>query len=297
MSEQLLVGFDFGGTKVAVVLADRDGARVADRVLSTDAEQGAEQAVHRAIAAARGLLDERKAGVAAVGVATMGITREDHVELAPNVPGWERLALPRLLREEFGTTPVAIANDVKAAAVAELTWGELRNVSTGIYVNLGTGFATTLIVGGAVLEGAHGAAGEIGYWARSRTDALGNRDGRGPVEDYVSGVGVADRARSELGVEGGVAALATSGDPQAAAFLADLYDEIALHIANLAIALDPEVVVLGGGFARSSDQLCAAVADRVQAQVPYPPELRVARFGGDAAIAGAIALAMQAGEP
>jgi glucokinase len=297
VSEQLLVGLDFGGTKLAVVVADRDGTRMADRVLPTDAEQGAEQAVHRAIAAARELVAERSAEAAAVGVATMGITREDHVELAPNVPGWERLALPRLLREEFGTTPVVIANDVKAAAVAELTWGELRNVSTGIYVNLGTGFATALIVGGAVLDGAHGAAGEIGYWARSRADEFGNRDGRGPVEDYVSGVGVADRARSELGVEGGVAALTASDDPAAAAFLTDLYDEIALHVANLTIALDPEVVVLGGGFARDSEQLCAAVADRVDAQVPYPPELRVARFGGDAAIAGAIALALQAGEP
>jgi glucokinase len=292
----VLVGFDFGGTKLAVVLADRAGTRLADRVLPTESEHGAEQAVRRALAAARELLAERSAEAAAVGVATMGITRDDHVELAPNVPGWDRLALPQMLRTEFGSTPVAIANDVKAATVAELTWGELRDVSTGIYVNLGTGFATSLIVGGAVLEGAHGAAGEIGYWARSRADELGNGDGRGPVEDYVSGVGVADRALQELGIDGGVAALADSDDPRAAAFLADLYDEIALHVANLAIAVDPEVVVLGGGFARDSEQLCAAVAERIEAQVPYPPELRVARFGGDAAIAGAIALAMQAGE-
>jgi glucokinase len=293
--EQLLVGFDFGGTKLAVVVADRNGTKVADRVLPTDAERGADQAVHRAIAAARELLSDRSAEVVAVGVATMGITREDHVELAPNVPGWDRLPLPRMMRDEFDTTPLAIANDVKAAAVAELTWGELRDVSTGIYVNLGTGFATTLIVGGAVLEGAHGAAGEIGYWARSRADEVGNRGVRGPVEDYVSGVGVADRARTELAIEGGVAALVASEDPRAGAFLADLYAEIALHVANLAIAVDPEVVVLGGGFARDSEQLCAVVADRIAAQVPYPPDLRVARFGGDAASAGAIALALQAG--
>ena len=296
MSEGLLVGFDFGGTKLAIVLADRDGTQLALEVLPTEADRGAEQAVHRAIAAARELLSSRGAGAAAVGVATMGITRDDHVELAPNVPGWDRLALPRLLRDEFGSAPVAIANDVRAAAVAELTWGELRNVSSGIYVNLGTGFAVTLIVGGAVLEGAHGAAGEIGYWARSRADEVGNDNARGPLEEYVSGVGVAARARTELGIDGGVAALTASGDPQAAAFLADVYDEIAMHVANLAIALDPEVVVLGGGYARSSDRLCTTIARRMEAHVPYPPELRVARFGGDAAIAGAIALALQAGE-
>lgn len=297
MSERLLVGLDFGGTKLAVALADLGGTRLASRVLPTNPEQGAEQAVQRAIAAARELLAERDAKAAAVGVATMGITRDDHVELAPNVLGWDRLALPPLLRREFDATPVAIANDVKAAAVAELTWGELRNVSTGIYVNLGTGFAATLVVGGVVLEGAHGAAGEIGYWARGRADESRSRDVRGPVEEYVSGAGVAARARTELGIDGGVAALTASVDPRAAALLADLYDEVALHIANLAIALDPEVVVLGGGYARESDRMLATVADRIQAQVPYPPQLRVARFGADAAIAGAIALALQANKP
>jgi glucokinase len=294
VSDQLLVGLDFGGTKVAVVLADQDGTRVASCVLPTEAEQGAEQAVHRALAAARGLLTERGAEVAAVGVATMGITRDDHVELAPNVPGWDRLAIPTMLRNEFGAAPVAIANDVKAAAVAELTWGELRGVSTGMYVNLGTGFAAALIVRGAVLEGAHGAAGEIGYWARNRADESRDRGVRGPLEEYVSGAGVAARARAELGIDGGVTALVRSDDPRAAAFLADLYDEIALQIANLAIAVDPEVVVLGGGFARSSDGLLDAVAHRIDAQLPYLPQLRVARFGGDAATAGAIALALQA---
>ena len=296
MSDRLLVGFDFGGTKLAVVLADRDGTRLASRVLPTDAERGAEQAVHRAIAASRELLAERGGAVTAVGVATMGITRDDHVELAPNVPGWDRLALPGMLREEFATAPVVIENDVKAAAVAELTWGELRDVSTGIYVNLGTGLAVALIVGGTVLEGANGAAGEIGYWARSRADEPGSRAVRGPLEEYASGAGVAARARNELGIDGGVAALTRSEDPRAAAFLADLYDEIALHVANLAIALDPERVVLGGGYARSSDRLLATVAKRLDAHVPYPPQLRVARFGGDAAAAGAVALALGQGE-
>jgi glucokinase len=114
VSQQLLVGFDFGGTKLATVLADLDGTRLAGEVLPTEAERGAEQAVRRAIAAARDLLSSRGAGVAAVGVATMGITRDDHVELAPNVPGWDRLALPQLLRDEFGSAPVANANDVRA---------------------------------------------------------------------------------------------------------------------------------------------------------------------------------------
>ncbi|HEY6933325.1 MAG TPA: ROK family protein [Marmoricola sp.] len=297
---RLLVCLDFGGTKLAVTLADLDGTTVVGDVLATDADQGAEQAVHRAVECAHRLLAERGAEAAAVGVATMGITHEDHVELAPNVPGWDRLALPVLLREAFGPAPVAIANDVKAAALAELTWGELRGAGTAIYLNLGTGIAAALVVGGRIVDGAHGAAGEIAYWARSRADTAGAAAGRAPLEEYAGGVGALQRARAELGVEGGVAALvalAEGDDPAARAFLDDLYAEIAFHTANLAVALDPERVVVGGGFARGSDAVLEVIRDRLEAFVPYPPEVRRAAFGADAGTAGAVALAMQARAP
>lgn len=294
MSARLLVGFDFGGTKLAITLADPDGTAVAAEVLPTEAGRGAEQAVRRAVATARRMLRDRAAEAAAVGVATMGITHETRVELAPNVPGWDRLALPAMLREAFGSVPAAIANDVKAAALAELTWGELRGVRTGIYLNLGTGLAAALVVDGNVLEGAHGAAGEIGYWARSRGDTGGAGAGRAPLEEYAGGAGALVRVRAELGVDGGVAALQGAQDAASRAFLADLYDEIALHATNLAIALDPERMVVGGGYARTSDMVLDAVRARLAAFAPYPPELRRARFGADAGTAGAVALAMGA---
>jgi glucokinase len=294
VSDELLVGFDFGGTKLAVILADRSGSRVSGEVLPTRADQGAEQAVRRAIVSAQRLLADRAAVAAGVGVATMGVTHDDHVELAPNVPGWDRLALPAMLGEAFGPAPVSIANDVKAAAVAELTWGELRGVDTGIYLNLGTGIAAALVVGGAVLDGAHGASGEIGYWSRSRADVDGAGGGRAPLEEYVGGSGARRRAREELGVEGGVSALARLDDPAARAFIDDLHAEIALHTANLAIAVDPERVVVGGGYARGSGAVLEAIRARLDAFVPYPPELRLAAFGGDAGTAGAVALAMDA---
>jgi glucokinase len=294
VSDDLLVALDFGGTKLAVTLADSSGSRVSGEVLPTLADEGAEQAVRRAIESAHRLLTDRAAVAAGVGVATMGVTHDDHVELAPNVPGWEGLALPTLLDEAFGPAPVCIANDVKAATLAELTWGELRGVDTGIYLNLGSGIAAALVVGGAVLDGAHGASGEIGYWSRSRADVTGAAAGRAPLEEYVGGSGVLLRARTELGVDGGVPAVAALDDPAARAFLDDLYAEIALHTANLAIAVDPDRVVVGGGFARSSETVLRVIRARLEAFVPYPPELHVAGFGADAATAGAVALAMNA---
>jgi glucokinase len=267
---------------------------VAGEVMPTQHEHGAEQAVQRVIAGAQRLLDAHDAMAVAVGVSTMGVTHDEHVELAPNVPGWDRLALPAMLTAAFPSAPVAIANDVKAAALAELEWGELQGVETGIYLNLGTGIAAALVVGGAVVDGAHGAAGEIGYWARSRGDESGAAGGHAPLEEYVGGSGALLRARAELGVDGGVAALMQRDDPAARAFLDDLYSEIALHTANLVVALDPERVVVGGGFTRGSDVALEVIEHRVEKFVPYPPELRTAAFGADAGTAGAVALAMRA---
>jgi glucokinase len=145
-----------------------------------------------------------------------------------------------------------------------------------------------------VVEGAHGAAGEIGYWARSRSDRVGAGAGRAPLEEYVGGSGALLRARTELGVEGGVAAVTGLDTPEARDFLDDLYAEVALHTANLAVAVDPERMVVGGGYARGSDEVLQAIRDRLEAFVPCPPELRRAAFGADAGTAGAIALAMRA---
>ncbi len=291
---RVLLGFDFGGTKLALALAGADGRIEATRTLPTPAGQGAGTALARALETAHDFLTAEHARACAVGVSTMGITHEDHVELAPNVPGWQQLRLPQRVRESFTPAPVAVGNDVKAAALAELTWGELRGVDSGIYVNLGTGVAATLVLSGRVVEGAHGAAGEIGYWLRSRTPVAGARDGHAPLEEYVGGGGTAARARAELGVARGVYDLVRRNDAAARAFLADLYDEIAVHVTNLAIAFDPQRVVLGGGYTRTREPLVTAVRERLRRYVPYPPELRLAHFGADAGIAGAIALAQQA---
>ena len=79
-------------------------------------------------------------------------------------PGWEDLAIPAAIEEAFPALPARFGNDVKLAALAELTWGALAGVDCGVYVNLGTGIAATLVIDGRVVEGAHGAAGEVGYW-------------------------------------------------------------------------------------------------------------------------------------
>ena len=130
----------------------------------------------------------------------MGLTRVDRVDLAPNVPGWEALRIPAAIETAFPALPAAFGNDVKLAALAELAWGALAGVTTGVYVNLGTGIAATLVVDGQVVEGAHGAAGEIGYWLTDGTETPRMAaDGGVPTEEALGGRGVARQAAALLG--------------------------------------------------------------------------------------------------
>ncbi|WP_157250855.1 ROK family protein [Nonomuraea typhae] len=289
-----VLGIDIGGTKIAVGVSGADGPEIAARE-RLDTGPGT---LARALAAGRRL----DSAPAAVGFSTTGVIRDGVVRLSPNVPGWDGLELPRLLAEEYGDIPVAIDNDVNAAAAAELRWGALRGVSTAVYLNLGTGLAAALIVGGQVIPGAHGAAGEIGY-LQVEPGEPAFADGHVPLEERVSGSGLARRAAALLGRPTTTAELLTRYAPTAAnghvsgpdAAVRDLVAGtlrlLAASVANLCVTLDPERLVIGGGMMGAADVIMPGILAEVRRAVPFAPEVRQARFTDDAPLLGALALA------
>jgi glucokinase len=291
-----VLAIDFGGTKVALGTAsagatgDRPHATVR---LDTRGAEGAEQVVERTLAAARELVAEP----VAVGVSTFGVVRDGVVRLAPNVPGWDGLALPRLLADAFGATPLSLDNDVNAGAAAELRWGALRGADTALYVNVGTGLSAALVVGGRVLPGANGAAGEIAY-LRDTAGAPAFAEHRAPLEEAVSGSALARRGSALLGRP--VSAEELFGlypDPAVAALLDEALEVLARTVANLSVVLDPQCVVLGGGLMGAAGHILPRVAEALQRAVPFPPRLAAARFVDDAPLLGALSAALSLAEP
>lgn len=289
---------DIGGTKLASAVVEAGGSVHGHRVIATAAADGAEAVLDRAIALLHEILaaEQRAGGTpAALGVSTNGLTRPDGVDLAPSVPGWSRLRIPSRLQREFPDLPCAIVNDVKAGAEAELAWGELRDISTGLYLNFGTGVAAAIISGGQVVQGAHGAAGEIGYLlpAAAAMDHL--QPGQAPLEELIGGRGVARWASAELGRPVTMAEImASAGGGETRELHGRLVNQIALWTVNLTIMVDPERVVVGGGLVRTAaepilDQLRAALAKAA----PFPVDVRRARFGADSALVGAGAVALR----
>jgi glucokinase len=292
-----VVAIDLGGTKTAVATADLGGRILAHARLQTEADLGGEQAVERALAEARacvaGTADETGGRCVAAGAVSPGIVLDDRVELVPNVPGLDRLALPDLLRRGLDLERVAVGNDVKAAAAAEHRWGSLRGADPAVFLSLGTGVAAAVLLGGRVLTGAHGAAGEIAYNLRGVADELGAADGRAPLEEFVGGRAIGERASRLLGGRLSAAEVFASTDVRARFLVDETLAELAVHVANLAILIDPARIAVGGGLMDSGHLVLAALENRVRFAVPFPPEIVPARFVHDAPLRGAIALAIE----
>jgi glucokinase len=336
----VVLGFDFGGTKIATAVCDLMGNRLASATVSTGTATVSAHAIFdRGIRAARDLLATAAPGSepAAVGVATFGIPFEDRVELAPAIDGWESLALGRELRAAFDGAEIRMATDAKAAATAEVRWGSLQGCDPGVYLNLGTGLAAAIVTGGQVVAGGNGAAGEIGYNLRAVSDVGLSLKQRVHLEDMVSGQGLARRASGHrpggpghggpghggpghggpgtgaggpgtgaggpgtgAGNHPAIAMTAADvfeagpGDPELDELLTSFVTELAFHLVNLTICINPVRIAVGGGMVRSWERIRPQLERALSAGVPYPPELVVARFPYDAPLLGALALAVDA---
>jgi len=299
MATDFILAIDFGGTKVALATCDRQGTPLeSDRYTftpGTTADRIVAGAIHRASALVELTTRSRPAGCLAIGVSSPGIVLPDRILLAPNVPGWQDLSLAAQLAAGLGIEPVVVGTDVKAAAAAELRWGSLAGEDVAIYLNLGTGIAAALVVNGTVLFGAHGAAGELAYnLVDAQAPWEGVSAGRAPLEEVVSGIALGVHGSQLTGEEPSaqrVFELART-DPAARRLVERALRYLATHVANLAIALDPAVIVVGGGLMASADVILPVLEEAVKAAVPFPPQIHPARFLHDAALRGAAAMAL-----
>jgi glucokinase len=209
-----------------------------------------------------------------------------------------------------------------------VSWGALAGCDPAIYLNLGTGLSAALVIGGQVIGGANGAAGEIGYNLRSVTDVGLALEARIPLEDMISGQALARRANSQPrrtshqawpgtnharpgrnndDTAGGNQAWpdsrpmtapdvfeASADEPELDDLLSQFVTELAFHLVNLAICVNPVRIAVGGGLVRAWDRLRPGLEQALNAGVPFPPELVPARFPADAPLIGAVALAAEA---
>ena len=255
------VGVDVGGTKVlAVELAGEAGDLVVAVV-----RPGADARSVRVRRGGRGggrpggaRRRRRPAAVRRSGVSAAGLVDRagERVRFAAHLP-WRDAPVRDRLAERIGV-PVVLDNDANCAAHAELVAGALRGVSSALLVTVGTGIGGAVVLDGRVVRGANGMAGEFGH-VQVVPDGLACECGlRGCWEQYCSGRALERVMRVALGshLDGPeVADLARSGHPVAQQAFATVGTWLGVGIAGLVSALDPEMVVVGGGVSAVGDLL------------------------------------------
>ncbi|HSL58763.1 MAG TPA: ROK family protein [Acidimicrobiales bacterium] len=271
------VGVDLGGTKIYAVRVEHDEV-VAEAKRSTPRD-GDPDAVIAAVAATvrrlagPGTADEVLPGVSLadagiVGVGVGGPGRVDpatgRLGPAPNLPGWTTpVPVADRLAEELGVA-VRVDNDVNAASVAEHRLGAGRGHDDLLTVFVGTGVGGGLVLDGAIRHGAHGLAGELGHIVVEPDGAPCGCGGFGHVEASAGRRGLEARARERVAAgtesllvpaDGGrmtstvVLAALAAGDPLAVELVDGAARAVGRALAPVAMVVDVELVVMGGGFA------------------------------------------------
>jgi glucokinase len=267
-SEDWVVGVDLGATKIALGLLRPDGGIAARRRMDTAAHRGPQDVVDRIAGSINSLREELPDGaqIAALGVCSPGPIdhRTGTLIDPPNLGRLHGAPLRDMLVDRLGI-PVHLEHDAKAAALGEYHYGAGRGEPSMVYIVVGTGVGAAIILDGQLYRGGSNSAGEVGHITLDRQGEVCSCGSRGCVETYASGPWLGrryDRARRRAG-QGGATSRPTSGEQVAEK--ARLGDELAQHvmaqagealgvaIASMAMILDVELYVVGGGVAGAAD--------------------------------------------
>jgi glucokinase len=267
MSEPHVIGVDVGGTKILTGVVAGDGSVVRRRETATPLEsQGAVLA--GLDAAVEELLDDSVVALG-FGVPSPVDQTTGRVVGAVNIP-LRDVDLRTRMAERFGL-PAAIENDANAAAYGEFRSGAGRNAETMVMLTLGTGCGGGVVIDGKLFRG----PAEFGHMV-IEFDGIacqGTCTGRGHLEPYVTGTAAAKLARAEFGPavdSHRLVRLASEGEPKAIEILDGMGRRLGAAIGSLVNIFDPELVVIGGGFAAAGDFLLRPAAEVMRREVLMP---------------------------
>lgn len=266
--DQLAIGVDIGGTKIALALVARSGAVLAERRLPTRPEDGAAAALDQIARGIGALRAEAPGPVAGVGIGCPG-----HVDPATGIVhyavnlGWEEVPLRDGLEARLGgAVPVWAHKDTNAAALGELTFGAARGCRDVIYLAIGTGLGGAALVGGQLASGLNAYAMEVGHLVLDPQGRACRCGLRGCAEMYVSGVGLLAGTREwapsypESPLAQRVNSISTrdivaafeAGDPLAGAVMDHAARTLGTVMSTCASLLNPERFILGGGLGHAA---------------------------------------------
>ncbi|MCA0970086.1 ROK family glucokinase [Halobacillus litoralis] len=308
--EKFFLGADIGGTTVKLAVINSSGEIKKKWEIPTNTDnQGASipEDISQAINETLDELHIDKDQLVGIGAGAPGFVDTDtgYIHEAVNI-GWKNFDFGNILKSLTGL-PVWVDNDANLAALGENWLGAGEGAENLIAVTLGTGVGGGIISNGQIINGANGTAAEIGHMTVVKEGGAPCNCGKtGCLETETSATGIVRKAKLALAdfpssslkssidqqslTSKEVFEAASNGDELAESVLEDVIDVLGLSIANLAIALNPEKIVVGGGVSQAGEQLLRPLRDSYQsyalARTAEATTFDLARLGNDAGVIG-----------
>ena len=274
------VGVDIGGTNVEMGILNELGEILIKKSIKTDSKKGAEDTFGRIWTAINSLITElgiTKDDIKSIGMGIPGpVLNNSVVKIAANFSWGDNFPAKELM-EKISGKPVKVGNDVKLIALGETLFGAGRGYKNSITIPIGTGIAAGILINGAFVEGADGAAGEFGHVVVNKQGYKCGCGLTGCLETYCSATGIIREGKRRLAenkdnalyrrINGSIDSLeardifdlAKAGDK----FCMDIVDWFCEYMAEgigmLLNILNPEIIIFSGGVARAGEILLDGV--------------------------------------
>lgn len=306
------IGIDVGGTGIQFGAIDENMNILAEKSIPTTTSVSFSEQVARiadavvATASAAGFSADQ---IDRIGVGIPGISDPvtGDIVKCPNM-GWFHVPF----RQEFMkhlSVPLYIENDANVAALAESAAGVSAGTSSSVFITIGTGIGSGIILNGRIWNGFHGIGGELGHVIFGLNGVPCTCGNHGCLERYCSATALIRMGREAVALQPDSLILRSVGndltrieartvidaarenDPVAVEVYGRWISQLAQAIAGVVNLLDPEVIVLGGGVSKAGDFLLNPLRSEFRKYVLYSdqplPDLRIAVLGSKAGIIGA----------
>lgn len=309
------IGIDIGGTGIQVGVVNELFEIVCEGSIITHTDIPFEDQISNIAECVKSTVS--RAGLSfddieSIGVGIPGIASRKTGEIinCTNM-GWHHVPF----RNEFTkhiAKPVHIENDANVAALAESIAGVSAGTSSSVFITIGTGIGSGIIINNQIWSGAHGIGGELGHIILDLNGIPCTCGNHGCLERYCSATALIRMGREAAGanptsglmksVNGDLSRIeaktvidcARNGDPLAASVYRTFINYLAQAIASVINLLDPEVIVLGGGVSKAGsfllDPISAAYPQYVVFRDQEMPPVKLAVLGSKAGIIGAAML-------
>lgn len=306
-------GIDLGGTNIKCGIADETGEIIKKDSIPTHAEKGFTYVAEAMAEAVQKLAEDTGVQLCGIGVGCPGmIDNKNGVVVYSNNLKWNNEPLAEVLQKKFNL-PIRITNDANAAAYGEFLCGAGREYSSIVMLTLGTGVGSGIILNGMLIEGKRGAGAEFGHETIRYGGKKCTCGRRGCLEAYASATALIEQTKMAMErdkesklwmicngdqkrVTGKTAFDGVrAGDRTAKRVVKNYINYLAEGIANIANALRPDAVLLGGGICAESELLISPLNKRVAGLMfggaEYASmEICTAQLGNLAGVVGAVGL-------